>query len=82
MITPAVTALPTAATEFAQEILRLAEKYDLRDIDMQIRFRLTEQTVKVRVSKIDGRGRPRTQAVISAETVVEHVIVWEPNTSN
>lgn len=93
-IAPDVPEMPPEAIEFAKEIGELADKYGLREVEMNIRidtgfaskYRDRKETIteklSVWVSKKDGRGRPRTKISVSSDITLRANVIWEPDTSN
>lgn len=92
-----VPEIPAEALGFAKAVAELAEQHGIRECQMDIRidtgirsrfwndYELKEniqERMSVSLSRVDGRGRPRTKLSIEVENKVRVPIVWEPDTSN
>lgn len=95
-IIPQVPEIPQEAIDFATELGALAAKYDLNNVETTIRVNIgfgskyrdtrphqnIQQNLTVSVSRVDGRGRPRTQIAIRAQMDVTLHVVREPDSTN
>lgn len=88
---PTAPVIPKPAQEFAAELGKLTLKYGLRYAEVKIQGdtghlgRRTEhirEEIKITVSNLDGRGRPRQQVTVTANIEVSLPIVHEPNSSD
>lgn len=84
--------VPQEAVDFAQAVGQLCDQYGIRDLSMDIRVdRFTREheyredivsDMKITVSTMDGRGRPRKRIHINAAINVAVPIVWEKDSTN
>lgn len=88
-IIPQVPEIPQEAIGFATELGALAAKYDLREVEATVRVHIRnrpsqhiQQNLTVSVSRVDGRGRPRTIIAIRAQMDVTLHVVREPDSTN
>ena len=88
-IAPHVPNLPSEAIEFAEAVGQLCEKYSIRNLTMEVevdRFTRDHQyredivsDMRVTVSTMDGRCRPRKRINVRAKLHVSVPIIWEPD---
>ena len=88
-IIPTVPEIPQEAIDFATELGALAAKHNLREVEATVRVNIRnrpsqhiQQYLTVSVSRVDGRGRPRTQIAIRAQMDVTLHVVREPDSTN
>lgn len=88
--------MPETAIEFSKAVGKLAEQHCLRSVEMEIRIdtghgtkyqhrRFDEslaETLTVSISRVDGRGRPRTQISVQADIKMRKQIVHEPDSTD
>ena len=92
-----VPEIPAEAIGFAEAMAALAKEHGIRECEMSIRVdtgyrtrfwndhelrEKTQERMTVHLSRVDGRGRPRTKLSIEVESKVQVPIVWEPDSSN
>jgi hypothetical protein len=93
LIVPTPPTIPAAAVEFAKELGGLAEKYQLANVKSSVKVYMGHgsrynnaqnicQEVTVSVSRFDGRGRPRTNIIINADTSVTYEVRREPDSTD